>query len=166
MNTLLTATRFALLATLATALCSCGPSGYSRSEMNPRKEAMYRYASSLCVVDTEASVMGVGGPSHPARLKEPYPTQVEMEAVIGKADFSQMETVSDLHPLSGAGPLLTAYWWERDSTWVVPGLHKKGFREIIIARFDQDGRLRMLEVLKPYGFELVGRSSYEWHWIE
>ena len=146
-------------------LAGCGAPDTSRSEMNPRKQKIYNYTSSLGVVDTESSVLGIGGPSHPARLKEPYPKQDEMEVAIGKADYSQMEEVGELHPLRGGGPLLTLYWWEKDSTWTVPGLKKEGFREIVIARFDTEGRLRMLEILEPGGYELVGRHSTEWHWI-
>jgi hypothetical protein len=147
-------------------LFGCGPADTYRSQMNPRKQKIYDYASTLGTVDKESAVMGAGGgPSHPSKLKEPYPSQGEMEAAIGKADYSQFEKVSDLHPLGGKGQFLTIYWWENDSTWEVPGLHKKGFREIIVARFDADGRLRMLEVLEPVGYELIGRHSSEWHWI-
>jgi hypothetical protein len=161
-----TGKRFIFILTfLALAASGCGPPDTSRSVMNPRKEKIYGYASSLQVLDTESSVMGIGGPSHPSRLKEPYPTQTAMEAAIGKADFSQIESVGELHPLGEKGPLLTLYWWEKDSSWEVPGLKKKGFREIVIARFDKDGRLRMLEILDPVGFELIGRHSSEWHWI-
>ncbi|TRX03225.1 hypothetical protein [Flavobacterium gawalongense] len=154
------------LIAFATALIwCCGPSDTSLLEMNPRKQQIYNYASSISVVDTESSVFGIGGPTHPSRLKEPYPTQAEMEEAIGKADFSQVEVLGELHPLSEEGSLLTLYWWEKDSKWEVPGIHKKGFREIIIAHFDNDGRLRMLEILSLMGFELVGRNSTEWRFI-
>ena len=146
-------------------LCGCGPPDTSRSEMNPRKQRIYAYASSLVAVAMDSSVMGIGGPSHPGLLKDPYPTRFEMESAIGKADFSQMESVGELHPLNAEGSMLTLYWWEKDYTWKIPGLKKDGFREIIIARFDKNGRLRMLEVLNPVGYELIGRHSSECHWI-
>jgi len=145
--------------------CGCGPPSISRSEMNPRKEKIYKYAASLAEVDQQSSVMGTGGQTHPLRLLEPYPTQAEMETAIGPADFSQMESVGELHPLKDEGAMLTLYWWEKDSSWEIPGLKKHGYREIVIARFDRNGRLRMLEVLDLLGYQLIGRSSWEWHWM-
>ncbi|MCE9583785.1 MAG: hypothetical protein K8T20_14985 [Planctomycetes bacterium] len=143
----------------------CGPPDISRSQMNPRKEAVYKYVQSLCESDQNSTVMGSGaGPQHPARFKPNPPTLADMEAAIGKADLSQAEPPSA--PEEGKEPAVwTAYWWEKDSTWEVPGIHKKGFREIIIAGFAKDGRLVSLMVLWPYGCEQVGRSSFEWKWI-
>lgn len=153
-----------LLALLAAACSGCGPSDISRSSMNPRKETIYKYCQSLCESDTTSSVMGSGaGPQHPSKLKQARPTLAEMEAAIGKADFEQGETPD---PQKGEdGVVRSAYWWEKDSTWEVPGIHKKGYREIVIMGFGKDGRLVSLMVLWPYGCEEVGRSGTDWHWI-
>jgi len=137
-----------------------------RSQENPRKTAIYQYAYSLVERLQDQNAMGGGlGPSHPARIRSPYPTQPDFERAIGKADAADAERWDEYD----SGPSgLTLYWWEPDSTWEVPrrsGEKKKGFREIIIAHFDSDGQLRVLEILAPVGFETIGRHATEWHWI-
>lgn len=155
------------LAGMLLAACSsgCGPPDIGRSEMNPRKEAIYKYVQSICEADTSATTMGTGaGPRHPARLKANPPTLAEMEAAIGKADLGQAEAPRPSE--EGREPAVwTAYWWEKDSTWEVPGIQKKGYREVIIAGFAKDGRLVSLLVLWPYGCEMVGRFTSDWSWI-
>ncbi len=152
----------------------CDPS-FTRSEMNPRKEAIYTYASSLCEIDENASVMSLGpmGPptNHPARLKQPNPTRAEMEAAIGKADSESVQKVSYIVE-GGLGreeeeDNLTLTWWEKDSTWEVyqdHGMVKPGHREIITAWFGPDGRLKKLYIMHPYGSEFIGRHASFWQW--
>ena len=164
----------AVPALLALASIHCDPS-FRRSEMNPRKEAIYTYASSLCETDENASVMSMGPmgapASHPARLKQPFPTRAEMEAAIGKADS---ETVQKVRYIVEGGlgreeeeDNLTLTWWEKDSTWEVyrdHGMVKPGHREIITAWFGPEGRLKKLYIMHPYGSEFIGRHSSFWRW--
>ncbi len=151
-----------VLAIVAACLSGCLPDN-SRSGMNPRKEAVYKYVGSLLEEDVNASTMGGASRLHPLRLKPSPPTQAEMEAAIGKADFTgpALDNLLD----EGDGAALEAYWWEKDSTWEVPGIHKKGFREIIVARYGKDGRLLSVVILWSFGCEHIGRDSTHWSWI-
>ena len=166
---------FLLIALMALAGTGCDRS-YSRSEMNPRKAAIYTYAASLCEVDENASVMSLGPmgapTNHPARLKEPYPSQAEMETALGKADFEEVQRVT-YTVIGGMGKeeeeedqVLT--WWEHDSTWEVykdHGMVKPGHREIITAWIDPGGHLKKLYIMHPYGSEFIGRHSGFWQWF-
>ena len=146
---------------------SCNSSDTSLNEANPRKTAIYKYASSLCLVDERSSTMssGVTLRDHPFYLKDPFPTRIEMEQVIGKADFSQMEKWTN--PIIDEVETLTLYWWEKDRDWETPTAKGriKGYREIIIAHFDEKGFLRVLECLQNLGFETIGRFPSEWSFI-
>jgi hypothetical protein len=166
-------TRTGLMALLL--LTACGERSYDRSEMNPRKEAIYRYASSLCEIDEHASVMSMGPmgapTNHPARLKTPYPTRADFEAAIGRPDAEETQRMT-YTVIGGLGKEeqeddLALTWWEKDSRWEKygpKGWEKSGHREIITAWFDPQGRLKKLFILHPYGSEFIGRHSGFWQW--
>lgn len=150
---------------------------YSRSEMNPRKESIYRYASALCEQDLNAQVqvsgIGAAPTDHPARLKAPYPTRADLEGALGKADHEEVRRESYLVP-GGLGKEaeendLALTWWERDTDWTAygkNGLEKPGHREILTAWFDPGGHLKKIFVVHPVGSEFVGRSSWDWKWAQ
>ena len=163
----------ALVVFIPILLLDCGQQSYDRGEMNPRKEAIYKYAINLCEIDEYASVMRSGpmGPStnHPSRLKTPCPTRADLEAAIGKADVVETQRVN-YTVIGGLGKEeeednLTLTWWEKDSKWEKYGKNgpeKPGHREIITAWLDQEGRLKKLYIVFPYGSEFIGRHSGFW----
>lgn len=148
---------------------------YSRWEMNPRKEAIYTYVSSLCERDQNRSVMSfgpMGAPvNHPSLLKVPYPTRGDMEAAIGKADRLATERVKYI-VIGGLGKEeeeddLVLTWWERDTKWETygaKGWEKLGHREIVKAWIDPEGRLKKLLIVFPRGTESIGRHPGFWEW--
>jgi hypothetical protein len=156
-------------------LAACERS-WNRGEMNPRKEAIYTYAASLCEIDEHASVMSIGPmaapTNHPARLRAPYPSRADLEAAIGKADFVETQRVT-YTVIGGLGKEeeednLTLVWWEKDTRWEKYGKNgpeNPGHREIITAWLDPEGRLKKLYIVHPYGSEFIGRHSGFWKWF-
>lgn len=161
---------------IAVHLAGCDQKDYRRGQMNPRKEAIYTYASGLCEMDEHTSVMSMGamGPprNHPSRLRTPYPTRSDMEAAIGKADQAETQRMTYM-VIGGLGKEeeednLALIWWEKDSTWEKYGKNgpeKAGHREIITAWFGSDGRLKKLYIMHPYGSEFIEGHSGYWHWF-
>ena len=160
---------------IAVLLAGCDQTDFRRGEMNPRKEAIYAYASGLQEVDENLQVTSTGAigrpTNHPSRLRTPYPTRSDMEAAIGKADQAETQRVS--YPIIGGlgeeeeEDNLALIWWEKDSTWEKygkNGMEKAGHREIITAWFGPDGQLKKLYIMLPYGSEFIGRDSYSWKW--
>lgn len=168
--------RLALTVVLPVLLGGCGQPSYDRSEMNPRKEGIYKYAYGLCEVDEHASVTNsgpMGAPrQHPSRLKTPYPTRANLEAAIGKADF--VETLRVKYTVIGGlgkeeeEDNLVLTWWEKDTKWEKygkAGMEKAGHREIITAWLDPEGQLKKLYIMHVYGSEFIGRHSGFWQWF-
>ena len=112
------------------------------------------YADSLTRIDPDPSHILLGGGGRPWLLGTPYPTQGEVEQVIGKPSS-----------IDSAG---TRIWFYRP----VPRINASGATvydepsKILELTFDQDdGRLRRMTIHKE-GETTVGRDgrSYEKHW--
>ncbi|HEV7674507.1 MAG TPA: hypothetical protein VGQ12_08250 [Candidatus Angelobacter sp.] len=112
------------------------------------------YADSLTRIDPDPSHILLGGGGRPWLLGTPYPTQGEVELVIGKPSS-----------IDSAG---TRIWFYRP----VPRINASGATvydepsKLLELTFDQDdGRLRRMTIHKE-GETTVGRDgrSYEKHW--
>ncbi|NUN49523.1 MAG: hypothetical protein HUU15_11910 [Candidatus Brocadiae bacterium] len=172
------AARLLTAAALTVAACGagCGPPDTSRGIMNPRKEKIYQGAMGACEADTAASVSMIGpmgAPrSHPLRLKSPCATRADLEAVMGPADISEPARVSYVIE-GGMGKEaeednLRLVWQEPDSRWESygpEGVRKTGYREIVTAYLDREGRLKRLVIVHPVGTETIERHSSLWRWI-
>lgn len=167
--------RLALAALLPFCWLACGPADISRHSQNPRKDKIYGGIFTFIEADKSASVGSIGpmgAPrSHPLRLKSPYPTRADLEAAIGPPDKSEMQKVSYIVE-GGMGAEaeednLAVIWSEPDSTWEhygPNGTEKRGYREVVTAWFDKDGKLKKVIIIHPVGTEIIQRHSGLWKW--
>lgn len=171
----MTTPRLALAAVLALAWSGCGPPDISRLSQNPRKDKIYGGVFNFIEADKSANVGSIGpmgAPrSHPLRLKSPYATRADLEAAMGPSDKSEMQKVSYIVE-GGMGAEaeednLAVIWWEKDSTWETygaGGTQKPGYREVVTAWFDKEGKLKKVIIVHPVGTEIIERHSSLWKW--
>jgi hypothetical protein len=144
-------------------------------EIHARSRLIYDYAKTLkqdLVNVSTFTTRGFPGPGprHPSVLRSPYPTEAEMEQVIGKADVRRESTIKSWqcsHIWRNYRPYtrtktptvkVLVLAWQHE-----PLYGARNATVMLRATLDEEGKLCELE-LGEEGDETIGKSAEMWEW--